>query len=225
MPDQKLNGKLKNPAPCFGSSGRAICRCKERHRLSTRSRKPWRCSMARLLRWLEAIGLALWVCGLGVPATAAARTPAHCAAHRFYLPAAGPSPLRFQAPRPVSRLVLPPLPSPDRPGAGMGGSATNPAPPDATSLPATNRPVSAVRVMGPAPLPAPSPRLEGLPSLPAPEDQTSAATQGIDPRLLLEYLAPLPTTGPARNGLPGPVFIPPVAPPAPRSSQATYESR
>jgi|GEM_PF-2690632 len=225
MRDQKLNRKLKKTAPCFGSSSRAICRCKERHSSSTRSRKPWQCSMARLLRWLEAIGLALWVCGLGASAVTAAWTPAHRAAPRFYLPATGPCPLRFQSSSPISRLVLPPLPLPDRPGAGPGGAATNSVQPAATLASATNRPVSAVRVTGASPLPAPSQRLEGLSSLSAPEDPNSSTTQGIDPQLLLEYLAPLSTNGPVRNGVSGPVFVPPVAPSAAPSSQATYESR
>ena len=181
--------------------------------------------MARLLRWLEAIGLALWVCGLGASAVTAARTPAHGAAPKCYLPATGPSPLRFRSSRPISRLVLPPLPLPELPSAGPGGAVTNSVEPAATPASATNRPVSAVRVTGASPLPAPFQSLEGLPFLPAPEAQNSSTVQGIDPRLLLEYLLPLSTNGPARNGLSGPVFVPPVAPAAPPSSQATYESR
>lgn len=181
--------------------------------------------MGRLLRWLEGIGLALWVCGLGASAVTAARAAAHRAASRPYLPAVGPPPLRFQSSRPMSRLVLPPLLVSNRPGAGTGGPATNsalPAPPPASP---TNRPVSEVRVTVASPPPAPSRPIEGLPSFPALEDQNSSTAQGIDPRLLLEYLGPLSTNGPARNPLISPVFVPPLAPSASRSSQATYENR
>jgi hypothetical protein len=183
--------------------------------------------MGRFLRWLEAIGLALWVCGLGASAVTAARAAAHRAASPCYLPAAGPSPLRFQSSRPISRLVLPPLLAPDRLGARAGGPTTNsPQPaPAQTPASATNRSVSAVRVTGASPVPAPSQPLEGLPSLPAPEDQNSSTAQGIDQRLLLEYLGPLSTNGPGRNRLSSPLFVPPLVPLAPRSSQATYESR
>jgi hypothetical protein len=181
--------------------------------------------MGRLLRWLEATGLLLWVCGLGASAVTAGRTTAHREAHGLYLPAAGPSPLRFQSPRPASRLVFPPLPLPHCTGARTDASPTNSAPPVPTPALATNRPVSAVHVTGPSPVPAPSQPIEGLPSPSAPEDQTPPAAQGLDSRLLLEYLAPLPTNRPARNELSSPAFVPPVAPAPARSSQATYESR
>ncbi len=193
--------------------------------MSTRSRKPWLCSMGKLLRWLETTGLVLGVCGLGASAVTAARTTAHRAASTSYLPAAGPPSLRFQSSRSISRRVLPPLLLTERPGAGTEGPATNSTQPAAIPAVATNRPVSAVRVTNSSPLPVPSQRLEDLPSLPAPEEQSSSPAQGLDSRLLLEYLAPLPTNRPARNELSCPVFVPPVAPAPARSSQATYESR
>jgi hypothetical protein len=181
--------------------------------------------MGRLLRWLEPIGLALWVCVLGASAVTAARAAARRAASACYLPVEGPSPLRFQSSRPISRPTLPPLLLPDRLGAGPGGSATNSAQPASALASATNPSISSVRVTGASPVPAPSQPLEGLPSLIAPEDQNSAAAQGIDQRLLLEYLGPLSTNGPARNRSSSPAFVPPMAPSASRSSQATYESR
>ncbi|MGO8676353.1 MAG: hypothetical protein ACLQVX_10845 [Limisphaerales bacterium] len=183
--------------------------------------------MGRLLRWLEGIGLALWVCGLGASAVTAARAAAHRGASRPYLPVAGTPPLRFQAARPISRLVLPPLLLSNRAGAGLDGSTTNSAQPALSQATGTNRLISAVRVTDAASPPAPSQPAEGLPSFPAPDDSNPGASQGIDQRLLLEYLGPSATNGPARksNKLSNPIFVPPVGPSAPRSSQATYQNR
>jgi hypothetical protein len=181
--------------------------------------------MARLLRSLEAIGLVLWIFGLGAGAVTAARACAHRVPSTPYLPWSGPAPLRFEAARPISRPAWPPLLPPNRSGGGKDGPATDSAPLAMAPLPLTNPPISAVRVMSPAPLPVAAPRLDVLPSSPVPEDQNSAPFLGIDQRLLIEFLGTLPTNGPARNRLSSPVFIPPLAPPPPRPSQATYESR
>jgi hypothetical protein len=125
----------------------------------------------------------------------------------------------------VSHLTLPPLVPPEHPGAGQGGRATNSAP--AAAVSATNRPISTVIVAGAAPTDAPGQPIEGLPAPSGPGGPGSAATLGIDPRVLLEYLAPVGTNGAPRTPIPvRQGFVPPIAsPPAPRSSQATYESR
>ncbi len=178
--------------------------------------------MRKPLRWPDGLALAACLCGLS-PAWAPASAAAHHGTAPPYLRAAGPAPLRFQPAHAVSRRVLPPLFPLEHPAAAQPSSPTNSTPSAAGS--AANRPVSSVVVAGAVAPAAPAGSIDGLPAPSGPTGQNSAPTLGIDPRILLEYLAPLGTNSPPRQGLASPGFVPPVAPPAPRSSQAIYEKR
>ncbi len=174
--------------------------------------------MAKQFPWLKQTGLALCACGLGASAVLAARASGPIAGSRPYLLVTGPAPLRFQAPHPLVRATLPPLP-PANPNPGPPASLTNSTPPPAATATATNR----VSTRPAATVISSSPTLDPALPLPLPEDRNPEVTPAIDPQLLLEYLAPVSTNGPPRAGLSYPPFVPPVAPRP--SSRATYESR
>jgi len=180
--------------------------------------------MAKRRRLLEAASL---VCALCLPASPTEAGPTVATATRAplpYLRALGPAPLRFQSPRPVAQpALLASLRQRDSLPAASNRVATGSTNAPAEQASSTNTIVPTIVASAPAHGPS-LPERPAEFALPFPIDPGTAQAPVLDPQLVLQYLTPS-ATNTSHAKLDWPAFIPPMAPPPQRSSQATYERR
>jgi hypothetical protein len=166
--------------------------------------------MAKHPRYALALGIFLVAM-----ATGAAAGP------KGYLALLGPAPLRFRSrPMAAAHVQLPPLPPPQSESPASSGTNQLAVP---GALSPTNQALA---------LPGYSPDALTPPDTISPwlqdnQNPTDVEAGPVNPEAVTGYLVPGATnnvSAPNWGRLALPAFVPPLPPPAPRSSQATYES-